>query len=90
MAFFTKWESVFSTPSDIIVSFSYFIITLPESFPVFVWNNYNIYMAITINIINNVWTLLDHQGLTPCMYSNEGVHLPMNLEYMLINLLSYI
>lgn len=38
----------------------------------FVLNELNICKAITIIIINNVWTLLDRQGLTPCMYKNEA------------------
>lgn len=34
----------------------------------FVLNELEICKAITIIITNNVWTLLDRQGLTPCMY----------------------
>lgn len=56
----------------------------------FVLNELNICKAITIIIINNVWTLLDRQGLTPCMYKMRENHSPINLENMLSNLSSYI
>lgn len=56
----------------------------------FVLNELNICKAITIIITNNVWTLLDRQGLTPCMYKMGEYHSPINLENMLINLSSYI
>lgn len=56
----------------------------------FVLNEPNICKAITIIITNNVWTLLDRQGLTPCMYKMGEYHSPINLENMLINLSSYI